>query len=1424
MANKNWLRQSIITIAFSTVLTACGGGGSDDEPVVEPLNCTAPQVANAAGTACVDPEPTNTAPEITSSGTFILSETDTVGTLVYTATATDEEGDDIDWALTDSKGIFLIDTNSGQLTIGDTTNLVAADLAGYSIEISAADQELSVNKTIDVTVTPDDSSGGAPQPSAIPTDSQAVIYYQRSDENYTDWVIHAWNGDGCDGYAQYAADGGTEWTVGLAPTGTDENYGVYWLVDTNAASTCINYIVHKGDDKDPNDDNQKVTFATSRSAFVVSGVGVYSDHKDISLEAPLDIADSAAHWIDENTFVWNQSHNDVRLLTAENGLLDEDLTTDPSMSYQLTATTLTEAQKQLVPHLASWNAYQLDQDAATTKAILKRQLILAAFSGDEATSASFVQAAKVLDDVYTSGDNDADEAKLGIEYLDDNITIKTWAPTATALTLKVFDANKALLASHVMTEDSATGVWSYTGAKGDLDQKYYQFEVKVYHPLTKANETLTSTDPYSVNTSTNGRYSHFVDLTAADTKPDGWDDHAVPTITNVEDAILLEAHVRDVSGQDTTTSADNRGKYLAFTESGSDAMMYLQNLTDAGVTHFHLLPVNDLASVKEADTFDIDNTVADACAIQSNLSVCNSGVDASTLRSILESYDPTTVDAAKLVDEIRQYDSFNWGYDPHHFNVVEGSYASDPEGVARIVEFREMIKALHEKGLRVVLDVVYNHTSSSGLWDNSVLDKMVPGYYHRYSEVSGDMERSTCCENTATEHRMMAKFTVDSLVHWAEHYGFDGFRFDVMGHMPKSVILDGRDAVAAIDPDTYFYGEGWNWGEVANNRLFEQATQYNIAGTKVGTFNDRPRDAIRAAKLSQSDVSLADADHIRLGLAGTLQNYELTDQNGNKQLGKNFGQKSYALTPADIINYVSKHDNETLWDALQFGIETGTTSEQRVRIHNLSSAIPILSQGIPFFQLGVDKMRSKSMHRNTYDFGDWFNKVDYTNSTNNWGVGLPTPGEYGYNFDGVQTDSGHGEGWKWERIKTLTADTNIPVDGSDIDFSSAVFAEFLKIKSSSPLFRLTSEQDVIDRVGFHNTGASQTPGLIVMSLDDGDDLTDLDSNYDAIVVVINGTDSEQAHSVKTATGFELHDTQATGADTIVQAASFSADADQGTFTVPAYSVVVYVKPQGASQGSGLKTDPEYVASPYGETDIYVSSMSDGSNVVMSYDDRGTYSNAQTLTAGDHEFNIGDMNFSDINLAFADVTIAADSIAISAGVTESFALSIAQAGSYSFELDVTTATPELTVSLLNASVSCDTPVSAGTAPFDITGGSLYVRGDHSGWGADDDYIMTYIGGNQYKTVADFDGSMQFKFASGDGSWTTQLWAQNADGSIKTSELAVGESYDVAYGDAGESNNAMTLAQGTYSFTLTLNEDNPAKETKPAGTLIVEQCAN
>ena len=323
----------------------------------------------------------------------------------------------------------------------------------------------------------------------------------------------------------------------------------------------------------------------------------------------------------------------------------------------------------------------------------------------------------------------------------------------------------------------------------------------------------------------------------------------------------------------------------------------------------------------------------------------------------LKSYPPDSDQQAGAVSVITGTDGFNWGYDPLHYTTPEGSYATDPNGTTRIVEFREMVQALNQSGLRVVMDVVYNHTNASGQSKNSVLDRVVPGYYHRLN-ADGAVEKSTCCENTATEHNMMRKLMINSLITWATEYKVDGFRFDLMGH---HMLEDMKAVRAALDALTlekdgvdgksiYVYGEGWDFGEVANNARGKNASQLNIAGTGIGVFNDRLRDGVRGggpfsdpreqgfatglllAANPNEHRSPEDqqaqlnnyADWIRIGLAGNLADYKFMRADGKLVRGRlisyNGAPAGYTADPQEDINYVSAHDNQ---NSLRCGASQG---------------------------------------------------------------------------------------------------------------------------------------------------------------------------------------------------------------------------------------------------------------------------------------------------------------------------------------------------------------------------------------------------------------------------------------------------------------------------------------------------------------------
>ena len=1220
----------------------------------------------------------------------------------------------------------------------------------------------------------------APAPVFFPAADQAVLYYNRADGEYDEYKMHNWNDANCNAYADDSL--AASWDNGLSHTGVDPNYGAYWVVNlVDDFNECGNFIIHKGTDdagKEFGGGDWKMPLMQDdetyqRMNFTFSGVASIFEYPIVSLgEQPLQISDFAAHWIDANTFVWNIAADvvDVRLHHSADASIEADEDDNVSGTVvSLTSTMLTEEQMTAAPQVADWNAFSGDWTVDEAKSILKNQLVLVGYNADgKAIAATYVQAAKVLDDIYTKNDADADEADLGVSYDNGNIDIAVWAPTAQSVSLKVFDEAKTETASHTMTEDPMTGIWSYQG-DNSLDRAFYQFEVKVYHYQSKQIETLLVSDPHSVSLSTNGNYSQFVDLSDMELMPAGWEGHAVVPAGNYEDAVIYEGHIRDFSAMDESTSEANRGKYMAFAEANSLPVQHLKTLADNGLTYFHMLPANDIASINEdsANIVDLDDTVADLCAVNADAPVCGVEDGSATIKSVLEGYSSFTNDAADLINALRGYDSFNWGYDPKHFNVPDGIYASDPDGVARIKEMRAMIMALHELGLRVVLDVVYNHTNSAGLWEHSVFDKVVPGYYHSRDLVTGGVIQSTCCNDTALEHRMMDKFMVDSLTLWTKQYKMDGFRFDIMSHGSKEQMLAARDAVRAIDEDNHFYGEGWN----RDDRGFEQANQFNMAGSEIATFNDRLRDAVRGGQLfsnnSVEDGPLVQQDLIKLGMAGSLADYVLKSYTGVDSKGSAFSPAMYAKDPADVINYVSKHDNETLWDKLQFELPFSMSNEQRVRAQNVSQSIILMSQGIPFLQMGGDFLRSKSLDRNTYDAGDWYNFVDFTMNSNNWNVGLPLD-------KGGKAD---------QELVSLASSQYTSVGMSDMAFASTVFNEFLNIRQASPLFKLTTAQDVIDRVGFHNIGKNQTQGLIVMSLDDGTGLTDLDANYDAVVVVVNGSENELSHTVATAAGFSLHPTLAMSVDATVSGASFEEGDNEGTFTVPALSTAVFVKTQGEEQGAGLSAyatagAPDVV--PYGDTVVYIRGGMNGWGEVdaLTYIGDGVYQVAIELAAGSYDFKVASGDWSTVNNgapAGDTEVIEGEDKTLVPGSNDNLSITIDTDATYIFSVDASnTGAPILNV--------------RNEEPFVST--TVYVRGGMNGWGETD--AFTYIGGGMYSATLSVEaGSHEFKVASGDWS-TVNMGAPEDDNEVFERE-------EQALVSGSNTNLMMSFAQtGEYTF--------------------------
>jgi pullulanase/glycogen debranching enzyme len=778
-------------------------------------------------------------------------------------------------------------------------------------------------------------------------------------------------------------------------------------------------------------------------------------------------------------------------------------------------------------------------------ALLRQQVMLVQEDGDgRVLRSTEVQLAGALDDAYAAAASTPD---LGATAKSNHTRFKLWAPTAQAVSLCHFgESTGNALTAMPLRRDASTGNWS-TRLPGNQTGTYYSYLVDVFVPGVGVVRSRV-TDPYSISLNTDSQRSYVADLNDARLKPTGWDRHAAPTrVMAPVDMAVYELHVRDFSIGDQTVPEAQRGKYLAFTVPGSNGMRHLQGLAKAGMTDVHLLPVFDIASVPEA--------------------ACTTPAIATTQQG--DSEAPQAAVAA-----VAAKDCFNWGYDPLHFNAPEGSYASDAaDGAKRIIELRQMVMALHATGLRVGMDVVYNHTSASGQHSQSVLDRIVPGYYHRLS-ASGVVERSTCCDNTATENRMMGKLMIDSTELWAKHYRIDSFRFDLMAHQPRPVMEALQRRVnKAAGRHVNLIGEGWNFGEVANGARFVQASQLSLNGSGIGTFSDRGRDAVRGGSagdngdaqvrnqgyinglvydrnaLSQATPEdlLRTADMVRVGLAGSIRSFAMLAYTGERKTLAQIdyaGQPAgYASQPSEVVNYVENHDNQTLYDSNAFKLPVGTSTEDRARVQVLGVAITALSQGVAYFHAGIDVLRSKSMDRNSFDSGDWFNRLDWSYQTNYFGTGLPPKAD---------------NGASWQLMQPLLANAALRPTPTDIAFARDATRDLLAIRDSSTLFRLRTAADIRQRLTFPNTGPTQNPVVLVGHLK-GQGYPG--ANFKDLLYLINV--DKLAHDItlpqEAGKAYQLHPAQAasTGADARVRTAA-RADVTTGRFTVPARTTAVFV--------------------------------------------------------------------------------------------------------------------------------------------------------------------------------------------------------------------------------------------------------------------------
>ncbi|XP_073018670.1 pullulanase 1, chloroplastic isoform X2 [Primulina eburnea] len=888
---------------------------------------------------------------------------------------------------------------------------------------------------------------------------------------------------------------------------------------------------------------------------------------------------SRAFWVTKSTIAWDVDAGDgsyylygskTANLSVSNGEIQGyDVKIDLGGSNDK----LPEHVIERFPHIKDYKSFQVPPTVDVV-GLLKYQLAVAFItSGGKCTTITGLQLPGVLDELFSYN------GPLGPIFSLESISLYLWAPTAQDVRALIYREPEGGDHLEVVQLEEQNGVWS---ASGPLTWNccYYVYEVSVYQPSTLKIEKCMANDPYARGLSADGKRTLLVNLNSETSKPEGWDDlvDEKPDLLSFSDISIYELHVRDFSANDNTVHPDFRGGFLAFTSMESAGMLHLKKLSKAGITHVHLLPTFQFGGVDdEKDKWK--------------------HLDFQTL----ESFPPDSEEQQAQVTAIQNVDGYNWGapwadnfllpplksYNPVLWGVPKGSYASNPNGVSRITEFRQMVQALNRIGLRVVLDVVYNHLYASGPHDkDSVLDKIVPGYYLRRN-LDGLIEHSTCMNNTASEHFMVERLIIDDLLNWTINYKVDGFRFDLMGHIMKRTMVKARSVLESLSkledgvdgPSIYLYGEGWDFGEVANNGRGINASQFNLSGTGIGSFNDRIRDAMLGgspfghplqqgfitglflepndhdhdSKSSVEHMLAVAKDHIQVGMAGNLKEFVLTNYEGQEAKGcevptHDGAPVAYASSPIETVNYVSAHDNETLFDIVNLKTPARISADARCRMNHLATSIIALSQGISFFHCGDEILRSKSLDRDSYNSGDWFNRLDFSYSSNNWGVGLPPKEKNERN---------------WPLIKTRLADASFKPTRSQILAALENFSSFLNIRYSSPLFRLKTANAIQERVRFHNTGPSWIPGVIVMSIEDGYNgvagLTQLDPIYSYIVVIINVGPTVVTFTSPALRGrnLQLHAIQMNSTDDVVKDSRY--DSPSGCFRIPSRTTSVFVE-------------------------------------------------------------------------------------------------------------------------------------------------------------------------------------------------------------------------------------------------------------------------
>ena len=500
-----------------------------------------------------------------------------------------------------------------------------------------------------------------------------------------------------------------------------------------------------------------------------------------------------------------------------------------------------------------------------------------------------------------------DKEDLGYNFKNNEHIFKIWSPLADSIILCIYERYEDLENIEYPMIKREKGIWELV-LKGNLEGKYYTFIAVI------EEEKNEGVDPYAKALSVNGEKGAIIDMSK--TNPGNWDNHSRPRKLYGTDSIIYEVSIRDLS-VDEESGIKNKGKFLGLTEENTVGIYNiktgLSHIKDLGITHIQLLPI----------------------------------------------FDFTTIDETKPLDK----DIYNWGYDPANYNSPEGSYSTDPYNpVTRIKELKEAIKTIHENGMSVIMDVVYNHMYDV---EKSSFNKLMPGYYFRYDTDGNLSDESMCGNALASENAMTRKFIVDSVKYWAKEYKLDGFRFDLMGLIDVETMNKIREEINKIDSNIIIIGEGWNMPSILSDE--DKAIQTNAYKLKdIAFFNDKIRDGLRGNPFSNKAKGFLSGEEkkeveIKSAIVGGIKYSSEIES---------FGE----VSPNQVVNYIECHDNHTLYDKLKLTVK----DENEVKyMHRLGSSIILLSQGIPFIHAGQEFLRTKNGIENSYNASDSINKIHW---------------------------------------------------------------------------------------------------------------------------------------------------------------------------------------------------------------------------------------------------------------------------------------------------------------------------------------------------------------------------------------------------------------------------------------------------------------